>query len=110
MAGQHHQYENAPRVQDRRCGILGVHRADAAGADVHRDTRACDRLAQGHGGPANLSPASIRRKLSALSSLFDYLCERNAVAGVPVDGVKRIAGADVQLALDALLKREWSEV
>ena len=26
-----------------------------------------------------LSPASIRRKLSALSSLFDYLCERNAV-------------------------------
>ena len=31
----------------------------------------------------------IRRKLSALSSLFDYLCERNAVAGNPVDGVKR---------------------
>ena len=26
---------------------------------------------------------------SALSSLFDYLCERNAVAGNPVDGVKR---------------------
>jgi site-specific recombinase XerD len=37
----------------------------------------------------NLSHASIRRKLSALSSLFDYLCERNAVAGNPVDGVKR---------------------
>jgi len=36
-----------------------------------------------------LSPASVRRKLSALSSLFDYLCERNAVAGNPVDGVKR---------------------
>jgi site-specific recombinase XerD len=36
-----------------------------------------------------LSPASIRRKLSALSSLFDYLCEKNAVAGNPVDGVKR---------------------
>src|SRR5580692_3105341 len=33
--------------------------------------------------------ANIRRKLSALSSLFDYLCERNAVAGNPVDGVKR---------------------
>jgi site-specific recombinase XerC len=28
----------------------------------------------------------IRRKLSALSSLFDYLYERNAVAGNPVDG------------------------
>jgi len=36
-----------------------------------------------------LTPASIRRKLSALSSLFDYLCERNAVLGNPVDGVKR---------------------
>jgi integrase/recombinase XerD len=37
----------------------------------------------------DLSPSTIRRKLSALSSLFDYLCERNAVAGNPVDGVKR---------------------
>ena len=37
----------------------------------------------------DLSPATIRRKLSALSSLFDYLCEKNAVAGNPVDGVKR---------------------
>ena len=36
-----------------------------------------------------MEPATIRRKLSALSSLFDYLCERNAVAGNPVDGVKR---------------------
>ena len=36
-----------------------------------------------------LEPATIRRKLSALSSLFDYLCERNAVAGNQVDGVKR---------------------
>ena len=39
----------------------------------------------------HLSPASVRRKLSALSSLFDYLCERNAVLGNPVDGVKRPA-------------------
>ena len=38
-----------------------------------------------------LGAATIRRKLSALSSLFDYLCERNAVAGNPVDGVKRPA-------------------
>jgi integrase/recombinase XerD len=36
-----------------------------------------------------LEPATIRRKLSALSSLFDYLCESNAVAGNPVDGVER---------------------
>lgn len=36
-----------------------------------------------------LADTSIRRKFSALSSLFDYLCERNAVLGNPVDGVKR---------------------
>ena len=37
----------------------------------------------------NLAPSSIRRKLAALSSLFDDLCERNAVAHHPADGVKR---------------------
>lgn len=36
-----------------------------------------------------LSPPTIRRKLSALSYLFEYLCEKNAVAGNSVDGVKR---------------------
>ena len=39
----------------------------------------------------SLGAATIRRKLSALSSLFDYLCEQNAVLGNPVDGVKRPA-------------------
>ena len=36
-----------------------------------------------------LADSTIRRKLSALSALFNYLCEHNAVAGNPVDGVKR---------------------
>lgn len=36
-----------------------------------------------------LGAATIRRKLSALSSLFESLCEANAVQGNPVDGVKR---------------------
>jgi integrase/recombinase XerD len=40
---------------------------------------------------AELAPSTIRRKLSALSSLFDYLCERNAVTHNPVKGVKRPA-------------------
>lgn len=35
------------------------------------------------------SPATIRRKLSALASLFDFLCENNAVLHNPVHGVKR---------------------
>lgn len=36
-----------------------------------------------------LAPATVRRKLSALSALFAYLCERNAVPVNPVDGVAR---------------------
>ena len=36
-----------------------------------------------------LAPATMRRKLSAVSSLFDYLCNENAVEHNPVSGVKR---------------------
>lgn len=36
-----------------------------------------------------LAAATIRRYLASLSSLFDYLCEKNAVTHNPVDGVKR---------------------
>lgn len=36
-----------------------------------------------------LAGSTLRRKLAALSSLFAYLCEQNAVATNPVDGVKR---------------------
>ena len=36
-----------------------------------------------------LSPATIRRKLSALTSIFDYLCEKNAITHNPVKGVSR---------------------
>src|SRR5450432_1568006 len=34
-----------------------------------------------------LSAATVRRKLSALSDLFNYLCEKNAVSDNPVHGV-----------------------
>ena len=33
--------------------------------------------------------ASIRHRLAALASLFEYLCERNAVTHNPVKGVER---------------------
>jgi site-specific recombinase XerC len=36
-----------------------------------------------------LSPATVCRKLSALSSLYQYLCEHNAVPLNPVKGVQR---------------------
>jgi site-specific recombinase XerD len=35
------------------------------------------------------SSSTIRHRLSALASLFDYLCEKNAVTHNPVKGVKR---------------------
>ena len=37
----------------------------------------------------SLAPATIHRKLAALSSLFEYLCECNAVETNPVKGAKR---------------------
>ncbi|MEI9897865.1 MAG: tyrosine-type recombinase/integrase [Chthoniobacter sp.] len=36
-----------------------------------------------------LEPSTIRRKLSAVASLFDHLCEANAVTHNPADGVRR---------------------
>ena len=36
-----------------------------------------------------LAPSTIRRKLSAIASLFDYLCESNSVSFNPVSGVER---------------------
>jgi site-specific recombinase XerD len=36
-----------------------------------------------------LGTASVRHRLSSLSSLFEYLCDRNAVTHNPVKGVKR---------------------
>jgi integrase/recombinase XerD len=36
-----------------------------------------------------LAGSTIRRKLAALSSLYDYLCDANAVTHSPVRGVKR---------------------
>jgi site-specific recombinase XerD len=35
------------------------------------------------------APATVRRKLAAVSSLFDYLCNANAVAANPASGVER---------------------
>jgi site-specific recombinase XerD len=54
-----------------------------------RPTDENERTRRARLGQSILSPASVRRKLSALSSLFDYLCDRNAVTHNPVDGVAR---------------------
>lgn len=44
-----------------------------------------------NGNAGGLAPSTIRRKLSAVSSLFDHLCNENAVSHNPVAGVKRPA-------------------
>lgn len=36
-----------------------------------------------------LSGTTIRHRLAALSSLFEYLCDKNAVTHNPVKGIKR---------------------
>jgi site-specific recombinase XerD len=41
------------------------------------------------GDRRNLSGTTIRHRLAALSSLFQYLCDKNAVTHNPVKGVKR---------------------
>ncbi|HAB17716.1 MAG TPA: hypothetical protein DCE44_14835, partial [Verrucomicrobiales bacterium] len=56
-----------------------------------------------------LQPATIRPKLSALSELFEFLCEENCIARNPVHGVRRPregANEGTSPALsDALAKR-----
>jgi site-specific recombinase XerD len=59
--------------------------------EFRRVTRAHVIAWRKHLESRNLAASTIRRKLSAVSALFDYLCERNAIAGNPVDGVKRPA-------------------
>jgi site-specific recombinase XerD len=49
-----------------------------------------------------LASATIRRKLAALSSLFNALCEANAVAGNPAEGVKRPKVASQEGATPAI--------
>jgi integrase/recombinase XerD len=65
--------------------FVGIHRPE----DFRRITRVHVIAWRKDLERRKLSPATIRRKLSALSSLFEYLCDRNAVTHNPVKGVKR---------------------
>lgn len=75
-------YQNDVREFMAFTGIDDPHRLQLVGrAHVLAWRRDLERRA--------LAGTTIRRKLSALSSLFEALCEANAVQGNPVDGVKR---------------------
>jgi site-specific recombinase XerD len=65
--------------------FTGIARAD----EFRTVTRAHVLAWRKHLEGGQRSGATIRRKLAALSSLFAYLCERNAVLLNPVAGVKR---------------------
>src|SRR6266571_5641019 len=54
--------------------------------------------------------STIRRKLSAVSSLFAYLCERNAVVHNPVQGVKRPKVTNAKEGLTPALSDEQARL
>jgi site-specific recombinase XerD len=98
MARQHRQHENARRAYKVDVAEfitftnLTIHSALRTVTRAHVIAWRKDMEAR------SLALTRIRRKLSALSSLFDYLCERNAVIGNPVDGVKRPASNNNEAA------------
>lgn len=63
--------------------FLGIQRPE----EIRQVTRA--HLLAWRKQMAHQSPATVRRKLAAVSSLFDYLCEQNAVGGNPAAGIAR---------------------
>lgn len=65
--------------------FVGIHRPE----EMRLVTRAHVIAWRDHLKARNLAKSTIRRKLSALSSLFSHLAEQNAVADNPVHGVKR---------------------
>jgi site-specific recombinase XerD len=57
-----------------------------------------------------LAGASVRRKLAALASLFDFMCNANAVAFNPVRGVKRPRVESVEGKTPALSNQQAREL
>jgi len=64
-------------------GFLGIEQ----GQDLRKVVRA--HVLAWRKAIAAKAPATVRRKLAAVSSLFDYLCDRNAVPGNPVSSIQR---------------------
>ena len=87
-------FANLPNLKTRRAyehdvkdfmGFVGIHRPE----EFRIVTRAHFIAWRKNLARRTLAASTIRRKLAALSSLFDYLCEQNAISHNPVDGVKR---------------------
>jgi site-specific recombinase XerD len=85
---QHQRRPHPPRLRKRREGLHALRRHPATGG-IPTVTRAHliawrDELRQ-----RELGGATIRHRLASLASLFEYLCEKNAVTHNPVKGVER---------------------
>src|ERR1700679_3027494 len=108
MVREHRQSPHPPCLRSRHRGLFHTRRNTRPGEfravtrshviSWRKDLEAC-----------TLSASTIRRKLSALSSLFEYLCECNSVPHNPVDGIKRPSedASDRRRPLNSPIKTPW---
>lgn len=80
------------------CQFVGIHEPEQMRLVTRAHVIAWRDLLEGEA----LAASTIRRKLSALSALFNYLCERNAVQDNPVSGVQRPSMAGYEGSTPAL--------
>src|SRR6516225_5214682 len=85
---QPQQPEHAPRLRDRPARLHALRRRRSPGGfrivtRAHIIAWRDDLMRRGLGG------GTIRHRLASVASLFDYLCEKNAVTHNPAKGVER---------------------
>lgn len=87
-------FQNIDNPQTRRAyendlrdfmGFVGIHQPEEFRSVTRAHVIAWRKTLEARA----LAGATIRRKLAALSSLFEFMCEANAVTHNPVKGVKR---------------------
>jgi integrase/recombinase XerD len=101
-AAEFHRLADVPPEAEWFANIQNKHTRDAYKRDVSsfmrfvgirkpEDFRTITRahVIAWRGTLGHKAAASVRRQLSALSSLMDYLCDQNAIAHNPVNGVDR---------------------
>ena len=86
---QSQQPEHPPRLRKRGEGFHALRRHPPAGGISHRDARASSSPGATSCAQRGLGGSTIRHRLASLASLFEYLCDKNAVTHNPVKGVER---------------------
>ena len=88
MVRQSQQPKHKACLRERDPRLHAVHRHRPAGEISHRDARTSSPGATSW-RTADFGRSTVRHRLASLASLFDYLCEKNAVTHNPVKGVER---------------------